>query len=180
MKQGNEETRRRLADAFSADSSGYLARLRRAGKSLEEAEDVVQDVWAEAIEKLPLLSGVTNISAWVNTLFGRRVIDAWRQEKGRQKVEHPGVADETLEEIIAGAGMDPLDTFVRETLSDALSDALGELPKEQRRVIEAQVYGGMTFQEISDQTGESLDTLMARKRYGISKLSHALRHWVES
>ncbi|MCK5248938.1 MAG: sigma-70 family RNA polymerase sigma factor, partial [Spirochaetaceae bacterium] len=68
--------------------------------------------------------------------------------------------------------------YVRECLVDALNDALRALPDAQRRVVEAQVFGGKTFRELADASGESIDTLKARKRYAIQNLSRALRHWV--
>jgi DNA-directed RNA polymerase specialized sigma24 family protein len=89
------------------------------------------------------------------------------------------VAEDTLREIIAGTGLNPLDGFVRDCLVDALNDALHVLPASQRRVVEAQVFGGLTFREIAEATGESIDTLTARKRYALRSLSRALRHWIE-
>ena len=62
---------------------------------------------------------------------------------------------------------------------DALNDAIRALPAAQRRVVEAQVFGGLTFREIAKTTGESIDTLTARKRYALSNLARALRHWIE-
>jgi DNA-directed RNA polymerase specialized sigma24 family protein len=62
---------------------------------------------------------------------------------------------------------------------DALNDALHALPAAQRKVVEAQVFGGLTFREIAAATGESIDTLTARKRYAIRNLSRTLRYWIE-
>jgi hypothetical protein len=45
--------------------------------------------------------------------------------------------------------------------------------------VEAQVFGGMMFREMAAATGESIDTLTARKRYAVRSLSRALRHWIE-
>ena len=89
------------------------------------------------------------------------------------------VAEETLREIISGVGLDPQDGFMRDSLGDALNDALRALPAAQRRVVEAQVFGGLTFRELAEATGESIDTLMARKRYALRNLTRALRHWIE-
>jgi RNA polymerase sigma factor (sigma-70 family) len=69
--------------------------------------------------------------------------------------------------------------YVRDCMTDALNDALRALPEEQRLVLEAQVFGGLTFREISETTGVSIDTLTARKRYAIQNLSHALKRWIE-
>lgn len=172
------ESRRRLTEAYRAEKPRLLARLRAAGRTWEEAEDLVQDVYAETLERLPLVSGIRNLPAWINWLFTRRVTDLWRREKVRSasRVE---VTEETLREIIAGTGLDPLDEFVRESLAEALNDALRALPAPQRKVLEAQVFGGLTFKEIAETTGENMDTLMARKRYALANLARALRHWIE-
>ena len=166
-----------LDRAYQNDRPQLLARMRAAGRTLQEAEDLVHDVYVEAWSKLPF-AGIRNLSAWINTLFTRRLIDLWRSEK-RREVVHPEVAEEVWQEILADVGLNPLDGFVRENLVDALNDALAALPKAQRRVIEAQVFDGLTFREIAEQTGESIDTLTARKRYGLESLSRALRHWIE-
>ena len=127
----------------------------------------------------PLLSEVRNLPAWLNSLFTRRLIDLWRHDKVRAASGETDVAEDTLREIIDGAGLDPLDGYVRSCLMDALNDALRALPGPQRRVIEAQVFGGRTFREVAEATGESIDTLTARKRYALRKLSRALRHWID-
>ena len=156
-----------------------MARLRATGRSLEEAEDLVHDLYAEMMERLPLVAGIRNLQAWINSPFNRRLIDAWRHERVRAARGEIDVAEDTLREIIAGAGLDPLDGFVRDCLVDALNDALRVLPAAQRSVVEAQVFGGLTFREIAETTGESIDTLTARKRYALRSLSRALRHWID-
>ena len=52
-------------------------------------------------------------------------------------------------------------------------------PEHIRRVVEAQVFGGLSFREIAEATGESIDTLTSRKRYALRNLARALRHWIE-
>ena len=183
MKQeppsGSSEAHKRLEEAYRSEKPRLLARLRAAGRSLEEAEDLVHDVYAETMERLPLVAGIVNLPAWINSLFTRRMIDAWRHERVRTAAGETDVAEETLREIIAGAGLDPLDDFVRASLVDALNDALRLLPSAQRRVVEAQIFGGRTFQELAEATDESIDTLKARKRYALRNLARALRHWIE-
>jgi len=170
---------RRLEHAYREERPRLLARLRAAGRSLEEAEDLVHDVYAETMERVHLVSDISNLPAWINSLFTRRVIDAWRHERVRAASGEVDVTEETLREIIAGTGLDPLDGFVRDSLVDALNDAMRVLPAAQRQVVEAQVFGGMTFREIAVVTGESIDTLTARKRYALRNLSRALRRWIE-
>jgi DNA-directed RNA polymerase specialized sigma24 family protein len=118
----------------------------------------VHDVYAEVMERLPLVSRIRNLPAWINSLFTRRLIDAWRHDPVRSSTGETDVAEETLRQIIAGAGLNPLDGFVRASLVEALNDAL---------------------REIAESTGESIDTLTARKRYALRKLSRALKHWLD-
>ncbi len=176
---GNSVSHDRLEKAYKSEKPRFLARLRAAGRTLEEAEDIVHDVYAETVERLHLVPGIENLGAWINSLLTRRMIDAWRHDRVRAASGETDVTEETLREIIAGVGLDPQDAFVRESLLDALNDALRALPPAQRRVVEAQVFGGLTFREIAEETGESIDTLMARKRYALRSLSRALKHWIE-
>lgn len=175
----NNESQQRLERAYKNEKARFMARLRAAGRTLEEAEDLVHDVYAETVERLPFAGNVLNLPAWINSLFTRRMIDAWRHERVRAKCGETDVAEQALREIIAGAGLDPLDRFVRSCLLEALNDALRVLPVAQRKVVEAQVFGGLTFRQIADATGESIDTLTARKRYALRNLSRTLRYWID-
>ena len=175
----NLEANRRVEEAYRSEKPRFIARLRAAGRTLEEAEDLVHDVYAETMARLHLVPDIRNLPAWINSLFTRRLVDAWRHERVRERSGETDVAEETLREIIAGAGLDPQDGFIRESLVDAVNDALAALPAEQRRVVEAQVFGGLTFRQIAEATGESIDTLTARKRYALKHLSRALKHWIE-
>jgi RNA polymerase sigma factor (sigma-70 family) len=175
----SDEPHKRLEEAYTREKPRLLARLRAAGRTLEEAEDLVHDVYAEVMERLPLVGTIRNLPAWINSMVTRRMIDSWRHERVRDGAGETDVAEDTLREIISGIGLDPQDGFIRESLMDALNDALHALPAAQRRVVEAQVFGGLTFREIAAATGESIDTLTARKRYALRNLARALRHWIE-
>ncbi|OHD74469.1 MAG: hypothetical protein A2177_12810 [Spirochaetes bacterium RBG_13_68_11] len=175
----NGDSHERLEKAYTSEKPRFLARLRAAGRTLEDAEDIVHDVYAETMERLHLVADITNLPAWINALFTRRLIDAWRHERVRAASGETDVAEETLREIISGVGLDPQDGYVRDSLMDALNDALRSLPQAQRQVVEAQVFGGLTFRQMAEATGESIDTLTARKRYAVRNLARALRHWIE-
>lgn len=173
------DAHRRIERVYSSEKPKLLARLRAAGRTLEEAEDLIHDVYAETMGRLPVIAQIRNLPAWINALVKRRLIDLWRHDRVREASGETDVAEETLREIISGAGLDPLDSLVRESLTEALNTALRALPATQRQVVEAQVFGGRTFREIAETSGESIDTLTARKRYALQNLSRALRHWID-
>lgn len=173
-----QDSQNRLSRAYKSEKPRLTARIRAAGKTMEEAEDLIHDIYAETWGRLDRLAGIINLPAWLNALVTRRLIDAWRHEKVRESVGETDVAEETLREVIAGCGMDPLDAYVRRCLVEALNEAIKSLPSTQRKVIEAQVFGGRTFTQLSRASGESIDTLKARKRYAIKNLSQALKNWI--
>ncbi|MBT3273236.1 MAG: RNA polymerase sigma factor [Spirochaetales bacterium] len=175
----HDDARKRLEKAYKSEKPRLLARLRAAGRTLEEAEDLLHDTYAETMLKLPLFGSIRSLPAWLNSLIRRRMIDAWRHDKMRKSLGETEVSEETLREAMTAAGFDPLDSYVRENLMVALNAAIRALPAAQRQVIEAQVFGGKTFREISETTGISIDTLTARKRYALRNLSQALKHWID-
>lgn len=106
---GRSDDRGRLDGAYRSEKPRLIARVLAAGRTIEEAEDLVHDVYAETLERLPLVSGIRNLPAWINTMFTRRLIDAWRHERVRKASGEVDVTEETLWEIISGIGLDPLD-----------------------------------------------------------------------
>ena len=52
----------------------------------------------------------------------------------------------------------------------ALQQAMRSLPPEQREVVHLKISEGLTFQEIADIAGESINTIASRYRYAMDKL----------
>jgi RNA polymerase sigma-70 factor (ECF subfamily) len=63
---------------------------------------------------------------------------------------------------------------------EAIAAALAQLPEPQREAVVLKIWAGLTFQQMADATGESINTLSARYRYAMEKLegllSPELRH----
>ncbi len=57
----------------------------------------------------------------------------------------------------------------------AVQKALGELSEEQKEAVVMRVWGGMTFEEIAESTGVSINTIASRYRYGLNKLREKLQ-----
>ncbi|MGH9312074.1 MAG: RNA polymerase sigma factor [Vicinamibacterales bacterium] len=71
-----------------------------------------------------------------------------------------------LVEPAAGTAIDPAERMT-------LERALATLPPDQREVLHLHVYEGLTFREIADLSGESINTIASRYRYALSKLREA-------
>jgi RNA polymerase sigma-70 factor (ECF subfamily) len=61
----------------------------------------------------------------------------------------------------------------------AVISAMAQLPPEQRQAIALHVLGTLRFREIAQQTGESINTIQSRYRYGIRKLRILLNGQVD-
>ncbi len=59
--------------------------------------------------------------------------------------------------------------------STALRQAFARLPTEQREVLVLKVFEEMTFKEIAETVGASINTVTSRYRYGIAKLRQTLK-----
>lgn len=56
----------------------------------------------------------------------------------------------------------------------ALERAIRALPVDQREVVHLHVFEGLTFREIAEQAGESINTVAGRYRYALARLKAAL------
>lgn len=56
----------------------------------------------------------------------------------------------------------------------ALERAIRALPVDQREVVHLHVFQGLTFREIAEQTGESINTVAGRYRYALARLKAEL------
>ena len=66
--------------------------------------------------------------------------------------------------------------LLRKTIMIAIQEALAELPQEQRNVFVWHELDDMSFNDIAEKTGVSVNTLLSRKRYAIMHLRKKLKH----
>jgi RNA polymerase sigma-70 factor (ECF subfamily) len=118
------------------------------------AGDAVQDVF---VALLRLKTSIESEERYLRRAIRNECYSALR----RRRYE-PAAAAPLLEAIAATD--DRLDERI------AIEQALRALPAEQREVVHLKVFEGMTFQEIADMCGESINTVASRYRYGIEKL----------
>jgi RNA polymerase sigma factor (sigma-70 family) len=170
-------TRKQIERTYRERSKGFLAWARRHAPDPETAEDVLQDAFIKALVNASALSLVEDLGAWIFSAMRNRLIDLWRGDAARRRAGSVELPGETIEEIAAAAGLDPYDELVHDEILEALETAIEALPAEQREVLEAQTFEGLTFRELAARTGPSIDTLVARKRYAIKKLAAALEVW---
>lgn len=73
----------------------------------------------------------------------------------------------------------PEDEFFADIFWQELMAALEEIPEKQRDVFVQNELEGLTLQEIADDQGESLKTIISRKRYSVQSLRKQLQNFYE-
>lgn len=173
-----EQGRRRLEQIYRSERQSFLRQIKASGVVVSEAEDILQDAFARAMNRLDVVLPVQNLSAWIRTTIRNRSIDLWRRARTRSEAGLVDLSEELFETVASELGLDPLDRFVRDELADAIVEAIDVLPDRDREVIVGQLFEGRTFRELSERTGVPIETLAARKRAGIRKLGAMLREWI--
>ncbi|QKG51666.1 sigma-70 family RNA polymerase sigma factor [Hymenobacter sp. BRD67] len=148
-----------------------------------EAEDILQDVFAELVESYRLLKPVEQAAAWLFRVARNRIIDRYRRVPAQRTVslDAPlGVADgdepaRLLQDVLPAPDDSPENRLLRETIMDALTDALAELPAEQRQVFVWHELEDKSFNEMVAETGVPLKTLISRKHYAVKHLRKRLQ-----
>jgi RNA polymerase sigma factor (sigma-70 family) len=159
----------RLEKVYRSERSSLLGFIRSRTGSLEEAEDLLQDVFFQAIRAASVTDPIENVVGWLYTIARNKIIDRYRRKKNTVSLQQER-EEVTLEELLADSGIDIEKEFIRRAVMDALIEALEELPAEQRDAFIQQAIDGKTFREISEQSGVPLNTLIARKRYAVQFL----------
>jgi len=163
----------RLEKVYRDERSSLLGFIRSRTGSMEEAEDLLQDVFFQAIRAASVTDPIENVVGWLYTIARNKIIDRYRRKKNTVSLQQER-EEVTLEELLADSGIDIEKEVIRRAVMDALVEALEELPAEQRDAFIQQAIDGRTFREISEQSGVPLNTLIARKRYAVQFLRKRL------
>ncbi len=140
-----------------------------------DAEDILQDVFYQLTIGFSDIRRIENLTAWLYRVADNRITDLFRKKRPVTfSYKENGAEDEdgplTLEEILPAIGTNPGDEELKEMLWETIEKTLSELPKEQRRVFVENEFEDLSFKEISEKTGVSINTLISRKRYAVLAL----------
>jgi len=161
MARGDRDAFANFYDAYAPLAFGVIRRMLGDG---DEAAEVLQEVfwelWRAAADYDP---GRGSPAAWVTVRARSRGIDRLRSVRRREEMLAPLGEAPPVEERAANPS-------VRAEARDTVRGALGELPANQREVIELAYFGGLTQNEISEYLRQPLGTVKTRMRLGLERL----------
>jgi RNA polymerase sigma-70 factor (ECF subfamily) len=133
----------------------------------DAANDVFQDTFVKAIQTLK--RGKYNEEGkflnWIMRIAHNLIIDHFRRNK-RMPTISP--TDEfNIFDIISGDELNIEERTVKSQIEADLLRLIEELPEEQKEVLKLRHYAELSFKEIAEQTGVSINTALGRMRYAL-------------
>ena len=140
----------------------------------EDARDVSQEAFLRAFRALPAFKGQAKFSSWLYRIALNLCRD-WIRKQRRAPVQQIPEGVDPVEMAGEGGPVESIEELVaRKELSEVVSEAMAQLPEEQRTAIILKEYHGMTFQEIADLQGCPLSTVKTRLYQGLTVLRRHL------
>jgi RNA polymerase sigma factor (sigma-70 family) len=165
----------RFEKTYREKRKTLLKYIRSRISSLEEAEDILQEVFYQAVRNQNTLEPINNIMSWLYRTAKNKVIDWYRKKKrGTVSIHKPINNDITLEDLISDSGIDVEKDFIRSLVFEAIYKSINQQPEKQRDVLVKREFRNMSYKEIAEETGISINTLLAQKRYANKFLTKRL------
>lgn len=140
-------------------------------KNEDIANDIFQETFVKAILTIKQGRYTENgkFPAWISRIAHNLIIDYYRQEKSENLqssdledvniLNRKELCEETIEDII-----------ISDQIRNDVKYLIEELPPLQREVLKMRYYQNLSFKEIADTTGVSINTALGRMRYAILNL----------
>lgn len=133
-------------------------------------EDVFQDTFIKVIRTLKLgnYNEEGKFLPWVMRISHNLVIDHFR--KTNRMPSFKSSNDFDVFSIISDDSLNAEKKMIQEQIFSDVRELVEELPKEQKEVLIMRIYKDMSFKEISENTGVSINTALGRMRYALMNM----------
>lgn len=137
----------------------------------EVADDLFQETFMKAIVTIRQGRYVESgrFSAWLTRIAHNLVIDKYRQNRNSNVISN----DASDADLFNDASLSDITVEMKMITEQSLTDVgrlLKELPDNQKEVLYMRFYQDLSFKEIADATGVSINTALGRMRYGLINL----------
>lgn len=171
-----------IAEFLSGNSNSFSILLDRYQKRVygfifskvndpDLADDIFQDTFIKVVKSLRLgkYKDEGRFLSWVIRIAYNLIMDHYRKinrlPKHESKIENFDVLDRLVEQ-----GNSIEETIIETQIQSDLSTLIEELPDNQKEVLRMRLYQEMSFKEIGDHTGVSINTALGRMRYAVINL----------
>lgn len=140
-------------------------------KNTELAEDIFQETFVKAIMTIKQGRYTENgkFPAWLTRIAHNLIIDNYRQERSENVISNDNSEIDLLNDMKLSEGTIEMD-IINEQIHNDVRHLVRLLPDNQREVVYMRFYQDLSFKEIADTTGVSINTALGRMRYAILNL----------
>ncbi len=133
-------------------------------------EDIFQDTFIKVIKTLKKgsYSEEGKFLPWVMRIAHNLIIDYFRKNKRMPMFE--GSDDFNIFSVIGDDKLNAEKQLIQDQITADLQHLIEELPDDQKEVLIMRIYKDMSFKEISENTGVSINTALGRMRYALINL----------
>jgi RNA polymerase sigma factor (sigma-70 family) len=165
-----------IVRAVSDYGKGLFNFIRGKVNTEADAEDILQDVWYQ-LSNINDTDEIDQLRGWLFKVARNKIIDKSRK-KTEELIDDLVYQDDEDEinfaDILLQDENDPESVYIKEVFWQELFEALDELPENQRQVFIWNELEDKTLQQIADETGEKLKTIISRKGYAVKYLRRRL------
>jgi len=174
------EKRQVVENTVAKESNRLLNFIKSKVSDKNDAEDILQDVFIQLWQGYQTIESIEKITAWMFRVARNKIVDLYRKKKPESfsKIENARNSEDDapmfLAEILVDNSGNPDDVYTRELIWESIEDVLAEMPKSQRDVFVWHELEGLSFKDMEKKTGNTLNTLLSRKRYAVQYLRKRL------
>jgi len=142
-----------------------------------EVDEIFQETWLRVIQKSSSFEQ-NSFKGWVFKIAYNLVIDASRLKRGHLSLDQTSDYSDgvqTLVDTIPAKGIGPAGHASHNDIRKAIAQALATLPSEQKEVFVLRMEADMSFKEIAEIQGSSINTSLARMQYALTKMRKLLQ-----
>ncbi len=134
------------------------------------SEDIFQDTFVKVIKNIK--EGKYNeegkFISWAMRIAHNLVMDHFR--KTSRKPIFKNTMDFDIFSIVGDASLDVESRIIKEQIHSDVMKVLQVLPEKQREVLVMRIYKDMSYKEIAENAGTSINTSLGRMRYALINL----------
>ena len=172
-QQGNREAISQLLERHTRRLRDYIRML---VKDSDVADDLTQEVLIKVVKVIDegRYTDKGRFLPWLLRIAHNRVLDYFRAQKQNKSVNEANAGFDILgSKSFAEPSIE--DNIISEQCAEEVRALVDELPEEQREVVRMRYYEGLSFKEIAEHTGVSINTALGRMRYALINMRQIIK-----
>ena len=172
-QQGHREAVSQLLERHTRRVRDYV---RMMVKDNDVADDLTQEILIKVVKVLDegRYTDKGRFQPWLLRIAHNRVLDYFRAQKQVKTINESSVGYDILgSKNMAEPSIE--EEIISEQRAEEIRALVEELPEEQREVVKMRYYEGLSFKEIAELTGVSINTALGRMRYALINMRQLIK-----